>query len=130
MADFRNTRLWRSTLAEQNEPDQFADGRERLRNAFLRFRDKASRIAGEIQRDLPEFTVHDASHLDALWEMADLISGSDLPFTPMEAFLFGGVALIHDLGMAAAAFPGGTRELEDDPSWGDMVTAVLKRKHG
>jgi hypothetical protein len=74
---FESTRLWMRTLALQPEPDEFRQEREQLRVAFLSFRDRASLLAAEIARDLPDYTVHDVTHLDALWQMADLIAGSD-----------------------------------------------------
>jgi len=50
-------------------------------------------LAGDIHRDLPDLTVHDITHLDALWEMADLVAGPDYPLNPLEAFALGAVFL-------------------------------------
>lgn len=124
------TRLWQATLAIQREPDLAFAARERLRSTFTKFRERASVIANEIARDLPEFTVHDVTHLDALWEMADLIAGDTVILTPAEAFVLGGSFLIHDLGMGVAAFPGGRGSLRQDPHWNDIITAHLKRSLG
>ena len=59
-----------------------------------------------------DYTVHDLSHLDALWEMADLIVGTNFILNPAEAFVFGVAVLLHDAGMTVAAYPGGMEELE------------------
>jgi hypothetical protein len=64
-------------------------------------------LAAEIHRDLPEFTVHDITHLDALWEIADIVAGEQFSLTPPEAFVLGGAFLLHDLGMSLAAYPQG-----------------------
>ena len=64
-----------STLGPLTNDSHSAE-RERLRVAFARLREHSATIASEIARDLPDFTVHDISHLDALWHTADLILGS------------------------------------------------------
>src|SRR5258707_14918636 len=46
------------------------------------FRDRASQLASEIRKDLPELTVHDLTHLDALWEIAATIAGDAYSITP------------------------------------------------
>ncbi len=75
MPSYENTNLWANTLAQRPEGDRDPDegARERLRTAFLNLRERARLLAAEIPRDLPNFTVHDISHLDALWEMAELV---------------------------------------------------------
>jgi len=106
MGDFRATHLWKATLGPQKR-DQHAAPRERLRNALEKFRERAAVLAGEIPQDVCDLTVHDITHIDALWETADVIAGTELSFTPTEAFVLGGAFLIHDLGMGLAAYPGG-----------------------
>jgi hypothetical protein len=92
----------------------------------MNFRERVAMLAGEIHKDLPEYTVHDITHLDALWEMADIIAGSDFFFTPTEAFVFGGAILLHDLGMGLASYPHGLDELQKEEIWADIVTAQFK----
>jgi hypothetical protein len=87
-------------------------------------------IGQEIARDLPDFTVHDVTHLDALWEMAELTAGRVDHLTPTEAFVLGGAFLIHDLGMGLAAYPEGKVALRGDKSWPDTIAAILRRKLG
>ena len=130
MGDFTHTKLWQSTLAPQGPPDPEDTTREMLRTTYLRFRDQAELLAGEIARDLPDYTVHDVTHLDALWGLADRIAGSDFPLTPTEAFVLGGAFLIHDLGMGLAAYPNGIEDLKKEPLWNDVVTSLLKEKLG
>jgi hypothetical protein len=84
-------------------------------------------LAGEIARDLPDFTVHDITHLDPLWEMADLIAGDQISFNPAEAFVFGGAVAIHDLGLGLAAYPHGTKDFQSDPKWQDILVTTVRR---
>lgn len=127
---FMQSRLWRSAFGFEAGVLSADDPRSRLSAAFLKFRERAAHVAAEIARDLPEFTVHDVTHLDALWQMADLIADEGMVLTPTEAFVLGGAFLIHDLGMGLAAYPGGKRELRSDPGWDDLVSAYLKRQLG
>lgn len=125
--DLLNNPLLRRTLAPQPD-DPHAESRKRLLDALLQMRKRAEMLAGEIHRDLPDFTVHDITHLDALWEMADLIAGPDYPLNPLEAFALGAVFLLHDLGLGLAAYPGGLAELKKGPGWQDALSTYL-RKH-
>ncbi len=85
-------------------------------------------LAGEIPQDLRDLTVHDITHLDALWETAGIIAGDEVEFTPVEAFVLGGAFLIHDLGLALAAFPNGMASLMLLPRWKDLIISVLRRR--
>jgi len=129
VADFKTTGLWLRTLSEQAE-ETAASARELLRGTLLGFRDRAKFLANEIARDLPEFTNHDITHLDALWELADLICGPAYRVTPTDAFVLGGAFLIHDLGMGLAAYPGGINELKQQSIWRDTLTARMREKLG
>ena len=98
--DLENSDLWRTTLAAR-ENDEHPAERERLRTAFLRFRANASHLAWEIRRDLPNLTIHDITHLDALWEVSSTIAGDSYSLTPTEGFVLGGAILLHDLDVSS-----------------------------
>jgi hypothetical protein len=104
MNRFEQTNIWQKTLAKQLEPDPHEKERE-----F-------------------EYTVHDITHIDALWETADLITKEDFELTPTEAFVLGGTFLIHDLGMGLASFPNGIEELKKESIWKDTVAALFRKK--
>ena len=87
-------------------------------------------LSKEISRDFPEFTVHDITHIDALWELANQIIDPKYPLTPAEAFVLGGAFLIHDLGMGLAAYPEGKEALYKKPIWKDTIIYFLKDKLG
>jgi hypothetical protein len=127
MEDFTFTNLWTSSLQER-EHDKYESHRGRLRSAYLRFREHPAIVAAEIPQDLRDFTVHDITHLDALWEMADLICGADSQINPVEAFVLGGSFLIHDLGLSIAAFPEGRDYLMRTPVWQDHIIARLQSR--
>jgi hypothetical protein len=129
MGDFKNTNLYQTTLASQRR-DQFEVPRERLRNALENFRQRASLLAGEIHVDVRNLTVHDITHIDALWETADIIAGERIGLTPTEAFVLGGAFLVHDLGMGLAAYPGGLAELQSRREWNDLIVASLRTELG
>lgn len=129
MPDFTAVGLWVRTLSERSD-DPDASARERLRTCLLEFRGRAKFLAGEIARDLREFTNHDVTHLDALWELADLICGPAYNITPVEAFVLGGAFLIHDLGLGLAAYPGGLLSLKKEPLWLDAVMRELRDRLG
>lgn len=67
------------------------------------------------------FTVHDVSHLDALWEIADLIAGPDFRLNPAEAFVFGIGVLLHDAGMSVMSYSGGIDELLKTDVWQEQA---------
>jgi hypothetical protein len=91
MVAYYETRLWRETLAEQ--PGELAstarDAREKMRAGYRAFRERVKPIAASIPEDLRWLTVHDITHIDALWEVADQIGGESLVLTPPEAFVLG-----------------------------------------
>lgn len=132
MADFpsaiSNSNLWKTTLAPF-EGDQFAKERGRLRNSFALFRERAAMLANEIRKDLPDLTIHDITHLDALWEVGSDLAGDGFEITPTEAYVLGGAFLLHDLAMSIAAIPGGMNEIIKDPRWSDIVFAEYEVKY-
>lgn len=128
MYTFEQSSIWKKTLAEQSGQDPYKENREFLRTEFMKFREKAKTLANEISRDLPDYTVHDITHIDALWDMADLIVPEELDINPAEAFVLGGSFLLHDLGMAVASYPGGLDEIKKEQIWIDAATGLLKNE--
>lgn len=128
MTAYVHTNLWRTTLARHE--DEHEALRDQLRTAYESFRERAVLLAGEIARSLPDFTVHDITHIDALWEAADRIGGPDLYLTPVESFVLGGAFLVHDLGLGLAAYPGGEADLAREPLWRGEVARLLRKEMG
>ena len=126
MGYFENA-LWKRTLGA-HENDRWAKERSVLRNSFDTLRANVKWLLESIGTDLPHFTVHDVSHSDALWDMADLILGPGYQLTPMEAFVLGATFLIHDAGLSAA-----TRQdpnLRSSTRWSDTLALTIRRRTG
>lgn len=117
---FESTGLWRRTLAER-EGDSDAETRGRFRVAFLKARAAVAPLVAQISAQLPGLTVHDITHLDALWDVADLIIGPDFEVSPAEAFVLGMAFLLHDAATSTAAFANGVDELRSTVEWKDFI---------
>jgi len=126
MKKFQQSSLWLRTLAIQSRSDKFSNERKFLREELEKFRGKAAVLAKEISITLPEYTVHDINHIDALWDMAGLIVPKTFDINPAEAFVLGGAFLLHDLGMALAAYPKGIDELKKEQIWMDTFWSLRK----
>lgn len=129
MNRYEQTSLWQQTFGRKIEPDLFRDNRDFLRVQFENFRSRAKVLAGEISNVLPEYTVHDIEHIDALWETADIVIQKENFLNPAEAFVLGGAFLIHDLGMGLASFPNGIKEIKDELLWKDTVISIMREKY-
>ena len=88
------------------------------------FREKTARLTSKIAVDLPNLTLHEISHLDALWEVADIIVGEDFPLNPLEAYVFGGAVLLHDAALCFQAYSGGRQGLRDTVEWRDAYARL------
>ncbi|WP_198783197.1 ATP-binding protein [Shewanella putrefaciens] len=126
MEKYQLTSTWKNTLGSKCSENQTAINR--LKDSFISFRENVVLLSNEISRSLPEYTVHDITHIDALWEMADCICGSDYDLTPVEGYVLGGAFLLHDLAMSLAAYPCGIKDLEKLPMWSDTVAQRCSRQ--
>jgi len=111
--------LWQRTLAPQR--DRLDAPREVLRQALLGFRERVAALVQNLGAELPNLTVHDITHLDALWRVADQIAGPDYPINPAEAFVLGGAFLLHDAAHVMAAYPGGISSIKETVQWQDLI---------
>jgi hypothetical protein len=119
------------TLGEsQTDDPRSASSRSRLRSCHETFRDRAALLAADIALAFSSLTVHDLTHLDALWEMVDALAGPNYPLSPPEGFVLGGAILIHDLGNGLAAYPGGETELQQSVEWKDSLAGLLRERNG
>ncbi|WP_425615557.1 ATP-binding protein [Anatilimnocola sp. NA78] len=127
---FETTSLWDRTLAPKGEGERAERARTTLREAFLSFRARAELLANEIPQDLRLLTVHDITHIDALWEIADLVAGEQFAINPVEAFVLGGSFLLHDLGMSLSAYNEGITELKQHSDWSDVIASIYRKRTG
>ena len=121
--------LWRAVF-DTNAPGDSSgerDIRQRLKLALLDMRQQVGRLVASIASDMPGLTVHDLTHLDALWEMAGLVVGAQQPLNPAEGFVLGGAILLHDAALTLAAYPGRMADLRKLPQWADLAVPELGR---
>jgi len=66
------TSIWTKTLSNNPNDSSLNNGnREQLRNAFKTLRKNTKPLVDQIAAEFPGLTIHDTSHSDALWEVAD-----------------------------------------------------------
>lgn len=125
--NFIQTTLWKSTLAKrEDDPDEAP--RSMLREAYFRMRDHVADLVSSIPDSCRGLTVHDISHLDALWDVASTIAGQDYQLTPAEAFVFGGAVLLHDSGLSIMAYKGGLEDLKLTSEWRDASSSIVRQR--
>lgn len=123
MSDYKQSSLWKTAFPE-NASD-YPEQRQRIIQAYERFRERVSHLLSHIQSELPNLTKHDITHVDALWEVASQIAGPDYPLNPAEALVLGGAFLLHDAAHCRAAYPGGLEEIRKLNEWRE---AAARRK--
>ena len=123
---FQQTDLWQRAFPNQ-VCENYKDERTLLRSEFLNFRENIKVLVSKIASVLPGLTVHDITHLDALWETADIIAGKDYPLNPLETFIFGGSVLLHDSAMCWEAYEKGQDGVRATIEWLDAYTFECDR---
>ena len=121
---YKDTWLWRRAFIESRE-DVSKDEQKFFETQFNSMREKASFLLQQIPSDLKELTVHDITHVDALWEMGSIVSKDAVELNPPEAFVFGGAVLLHDAAMSLAAYPGGIDGLKEELIWKDSYSRLM-----
>ncbi|MDD2893282.1 MAG: ATP-binding protein [Halothiobacillaceae bacterium] len=119
MSGYQQTALWKGAFSPRD--DGFDKHRTMLVVAFEAFRERVMPLVAQIHKDMPDLTVHDITHIDALWQTASEIAGASYPLNPAEAFVLGGAFLLHDAAHCVAAYPGGMDELKQQPEWQDCA---------
>jgi hypothetical protein len=127
--EFETSALWQAAFGERPK-DRHATARAALKRKFLDLRERVAVLVTQIAKDIPGLTVHDVTHLDALWETASLIAGPGLAINPAEAYVLGASILLHDAGMCLAAYPGGLASIRETTEWRDSITSLLQQEDG
>ena len=107
--------MWQRSFGE-NEEDQSV---QRLVVSLRDVRQRAALLTSRIASALPGLTLHDVSHLDALWEVAEVIAGDEFVMNPLEAYVFGCAVLLHDSGLCFEAYAGGREAVRESVQWRD-----------
>ena len=121
--DFRQTWLWRQAF-QTPRSDSTTDEQEFFKTQYLSIRERAAQLVSRIAVDLPGMTVHDISHLDALWDTASSVAEGAVNVNPAEAFVLGASLLLHDAAMSLSAYPGGLAEVRTTVAWRDAVARL------
>jgi hypothetical protein len=117
---YQETKLWKKAF-DESRADSGPDEQKFFQTQYQLLRDKASMLVASIEADIPGLTVHDVTHLDALWDMASLLAGKSVDLNPTEAFVFGASILLHDAGMSLAAYPNRVADLRSTTIWKDLA---------
>ena len=107
--------LWKRTLGQHDRDPRVEELVVSLRDA----REQAGHLTSRIASALPGLTIHDISHLDALWDVAHIVAGDDFPLNPLEAYVFGCAVLLHDAGLCFEAYSGGQAAIRQTVRWRD-----------
>jgi hypothetical protein len=126
---YKATGLWKRSLGIEADTAT-DDALSVLKGTYKTFRDNASALTSNIAKSLPNLTVHDITHLDSLWETADLIAGEAYPLNPAEGFVLGGAILLHDAALCFEAYRGGQAGLRETTEWKDAFSAIKARAAG
>lgn len=119
MPAYQQSTLWKTAFPEGCT--EYTAQRKRLTEAYERFHERVAQLLGLIKAELPDLTLHDITHVDALWRVASEIAGPDYPLNPAEALLLGGAFLLHDAAHCRAAYPGGLAQLQATAEWRDSA---------
>lgn len=119
--EYTASKIYQRTLGASGEQ---ADVIKRLRDAYEATRETMTEILKNIIADFPNLTIHDISHVDSLWGVADVIVGDDYPLSPLEGFILGCAFLIHDSALSYEAV-GGVDKLRNLAYWKDTYTELL-----
>ena len=110
-----SSELWQRAFGEEGTDQNVS----RLVTSLRGIRSSVAALTSRIAVSLPELTIHDVSHLDALWEVASTVAGDDYPLSPIEAYVFGAAVLLHDVGLCFEAYTGGRDALRETLEWRD-----------
>ena len=121
--DFRQTWLWRQAFLTPRS-DSTTDEQEFFKTEYLSIREHAAQLVSRIAVDLPGMTIHDISHLDALWDTASSVAEGAVNVNPAEAFVLGASILLHDAAMSLAAYAGGLAEVRMTIAWKDAIARL------
>lgn len=124
--EFETSSLWQTAFGHHT-PDRHTTARVALKQKFFDLREKVALLVSQISSDIPNLTIHDITHLDALWETASLIAGPAFVINPAEAYVLGASILFHDAGMCLAAYPRGRADIYKTDEWRDTVAAMVQQ---
>jgi hypothetical protein len=121
---YDETALWCQTLGSAGATTREESALATLRSTFETAHDRIKPIVRQAHVDCRGLTIHDESHLDALWQLATTIAGDEYPINPLEAFVFGCSVLFHDSALAVAAYEGGLEGIKQTREWKQAISQL------
>ena len=115
--------LWRRAFRNEGSNNPRV---QRLVSSLRSLRANAEALTSRIAGSLPDLTIHDISHLDALWDVVSIIAGPDFPLNPLEGYVFGSAVLVHDGGLSFDAYSGGRDALRSTMHWRDSYGRLAR----
>jgi len=93
-----------------------------LSESLASFRKRVGDLIATVPAEVPGLTVHDLTHMDALWEMLDILVDGSYPLNPAEVYVLGGAILLHDSAMTIHAYKGGLQEVKECAEYTDALS--------
>lgn len=115
MSDFKNLSIWKNAFGK----DGNEAAKRRLESALDTVRKNAGALGAKISTDFPNLTIHDVTHMDALWRVADLLVGDMHDLNPLEVFVVGCTFYLHDAALCFDAYGGGREAVRATNVWKD-----------
>ena len=120
-----NTTIWKNAF---NSISNLSENEILLKSSFIESRKKVSQLVNRITADFRDLTIHDITHLDKLWEMADFLLNDEFQLNPLEVYILGISILLHDSGLTFSAYNSDMQSIRHDIFWRDTV-AKLQFEH-
>ncbi|MFC6268415.1 HD domain-containing protein [Frigoriflavimonas asaccharolytica] len=116
-----DTKIWQSAfnLDQTNDLDK-----DKLKLSFIESREKIKKLVSKVSADFPGLTLHDITHLDKLWEMADLLLNGKFHLNPLEVYILGISILLHDAGLTLFAYENGLDFIRTNVFWQDTIAKM------
>lgn len=126
MHDYTKLDIW----VEAFSGDVHRIEKDRLSVALSTVRKNAAGMAQKIAHDFPNLTVHDVTHMDALWNVSNLLIDKKHGLNPLEIFILGCTFYLHDAALCFDAYAGGKNAVRETDTWKDAFWRSEQRTNG
>ena len=112
---YKKLNIWKNAF-----PDSTVNGtEERLQAALEKVRDNVSVLGQKINANFPELVGFDVTHMDALWDVADLLVDEKHELNPLEIFILGCAFYLQDAALCFHAYREGQEAVRNTNEWKD-----------
>lgn len=117
--------IWKKTLGKVDDTIPYIN---ELKNSFQKSRENIRQLIQSISTDSVGLTIHDITHIDALWEMSDLLLSDTFEINPIECYVLGCSFLLHDSGLTLAAYNNGVDDIKILPEYSDAYNYYEEKR--